>query len=148
MILVDLDLTSLKNAIFQLEDSILWYGKTRENNSSLQKHVRGGSIQAFEFTYELTFKTLKRHLEKKHASSELIRDMTFDDIIRESFGSGIIRSDISVWREYRKNRGITSHTYDETKAQQVFECGKDFLYEAQYTLKQLQMRDNSTGQSN
>lgn len=141
---MSLDLKSLEDAVAQLEQALVIYDKvSAANDLVLQKHMRAATIQAFEFTYELTFKMLKRHLEATSASPETIDDMTFDNVIREAFGKNVVCSDVSVWREYRKNRAITSHTYNEDNAKTVFECARDFLQDARYTLKQLLERNKS-----
>mgnify|MGYP000367282347 CR=1 FL=1 len=45
---------------------------------------------------------------------------------------GLLRSDWSLWKEYRRARGTTSHTYDEEKAREVFAIVPDFLAEARF----------------
>lgn len=45
------------------------------------------------------------------------------------------------WLDYRKMRNITSHTYDESKAQQVYNGISDFLESSRFLLKQLQQRN-------
>jgi phosphoserine phosphatase len=47
------------------------------------------------------------------------------------------------WKEYREERGATSHAYDEDKAQEVFESIPAFLEEAKYLLAKLQERNNA-----
>ena len=64
--------------------------------------------------------------------------MTFNDIMQTAYGIGMVKSDVSAWCEYRKKRGITSQTYDEDKAQKVFESAVSFLDEARYVLDRLQ----------
>ena len=73
--------------------------------------------------------------------------MTFNNFIREAFDKGLLRSDVTVWRDYRKKRGATDHTYDEEKAQEIFEIIPDFLKEVQYALARLQERNKSLGSS-
>ena len=45
------------------------------------------------------------------------------------------------WLDYRKMRNITSHTYDESKARQVYNGIFDFLESSRFLLKQLQQRN-------
>ena len=141
---MSLDLGSLEKAITQLEEALTLYDRaSAEDNPLLQKHMRAATIQAFEFTYEIAFKMIKRYLEKTFASPETVMDMTFSNVIREAFGRDLVCSDISVWRKYRQNHTITSHTYNEDKAQKVFEGMNNFLQDMQYTLTQLQARNKS-----
>ena len=45
--------------------------------------------------------------------------------------------------EFRRNRGTTSHAYNEVKAQEVFASAPDFLQEARYLLNRLHERIES-----
>jgi uncharacterized protein with HEPN domain len=47
-----------------------------------------------------------------------------------------------IWKKYREGRNETSHTYDETKAEQVFEKIEDFVGEARYLLVALEKELN------
>lgn len=134
-----LDFTSLEKAISQLKGSLDMYNsELAENIPDTKKYFRSATIQAFEYTYELTFKMIKRHIVISLGNPKEIDDMTFNDIIRTAYGKDVVKSDVSVWCEYRKKRGTTSHTYDEDKAQQVFESAVNFLDEARYILYRLQ----------
>jgi len=136
---MSLDLTSLENAVKQLEEVLELHDSiSSEDDPLLKKYIRTATIKTFEFTYETTFKMLKRHLEGIAASPETIRHMTFSNIIREAYSQDVVCSDITIWRKYRENRGITSHTYNEDKAQKIFLCARDFLHDVRYTLFQLQ----------
>ncbi len=136
---MNLDLTSLEKAIAQLADALdTYYDETIQKSPKHKKHMRSAVIQSFEFTYEITLKMIKRHLGMALFNPAEVASMNFKDIIREAYKKDLIRSDVSVWDQYRKNRGITSHTYDEEKAQYVFEAASEFLHEAQYVLSSLQ----------
>lgn len=141
---MSLDLSSLEGAVMQLKGALDMYdSELVQNNPQLKKHMRGSAIQAFEFTYELCFKMLSRHLKMSSASPVEIEHMSFSDLVREAYGKNLVRSDLVAWRGYRTNRGTTSHTYNESKAQEVFEGIPDFLDEARYLLGQLQERNKS-----
>lgn len=56
-----LDLSSLENAIAQLEQSLSYFhSPIVQQDSGLALQLRAAAIQAFEFTYELSWKMLKR----------------------------------------------------------------------------------------
>lgn len=136
---MSLYLKPLRDATKQLEEALsLHKDASAKGDPILQKHMRAAAIQAFEFTYEITFKALKRHLGDVSSSPQTVDTMTFADVIREAFGQDLVCSDVAVWRKYRRNRTITSHTYNEDRAQEVFECVSDFLADAQYTLSKLE----------
>ena len=103
-----------------------------------KQYFRSATIQAFEYTYELAFKMIKRRIGMSLGNPNEIDSMTFNDVMRMAYGKNITRSDASVWCKYRDQRGTTSHTYDEDKAQKVFESAADFLDEARYVLYRLQ----------
>ena len=69
--------------------------------------------------------------------------MSFNDVIREAYRQGLMQSELTAWREHRRKRGTTSHTYDEGLAQEVLEHAPVFLEEARFLLSQLQIRSTS-----
>lgn len=139
-----LDLTPLDDAIAQLEEAIEYHGsELAAGDPALKLHLRAAAIQAFEFTYELSFKMVKRHLEQVSPNPAEFDEMSFKAIMREAFRRGLVQSEVSVWDEYRKLRGTTSHTYNAAKAQMVFESLPDFLREARFLRDQLQQRNES-----
>ncbi len=136
-----LDLTSLQKAIAQLEEAIEYcQSDLAKNDTRLAQHLRAASIQAFEFTYELSFKMLKRFLEATEPSPAAIEEMNFNETIRKGFEKGLLRAEIAEWREFRKDRSTTSHTYDEEKAKDVFESIPQFLAEAKFLYHEIQRR--------
>ena len=137
-----LDLSPLDNAIDQLAHTLdLCSSELARDNPELKKPLRAATIQAFEFTYEVSFKMLRRRMTLDAASPAEISQMTFNNLIREAYGKNLVRSDLVAWQKYRKNRAITSHTYNENKAQEIFETVPDFLDEARYLLSRLQERN-------
>lgn len=80
---------------------------------------------------------LKRYLEATAASPEEIDLSSFQQMIRTGNEKGVLRSDWSKWRAYRQARTDSSHTYDEDKAEAVFNITPDFLDEARYLYVQL-----------
>ena len=139
-----LDLTPLDDAIAQLEEAIEYHGSDlAAGDPALRLHLRAAAIQAFEFTYELSFKMVKRHLEQVSPNPAELDEMSFKAIMREAFRRGLVPSEVSIWDKYRKLRGTTSHTYNAGKAQMVFESVPDFLQEARYLRDQLQQRNES-----
>ena len=81
--------------------------KTRE----LSELERGGLIQSFEFTQELSWKVLKDYLEYQG----FIGIIGSRDAYRNAFNRGLI-SDGEKWMELIKLRNLSSHTYDESDA--------------------------------
>lgn len=139
-----LDLSPLENAVTQLEEALeIYHSDLALIDPRLRRHLRAAVIQAFEFTYELSFGLTRRYLEMASANPAEIDGLVFNDVIREAFRQALIRSEVPEWREYRRNRGTTSHTYNEEQAQEVFEGVPDFLQEARYLLNRLHERNES-----
>ncbi|MES2386673.1 MAG: HI0074 family nucleotidyltransferase substrate-binding subunit [Bacteroidota bacterium] len=135
---MEVDLSSLIKAVIQLRD--YWELSQADEIKAQPKlllAVRAGTIQAFEFTYELAFKTLARHLEDSEPGSLKVKDSSFYDIIRLGNVRGLLNAEISVWKNFRSNRGSTSHAYDNNIAQSVYDSIPDFLNEVEYLTKML-----------
>ena len=136
-----LDVSQLEKAIIQLEESLSLYKSDHVLKvPELQIHLMAASIQAFEFTYELSWKMLKRYLEMTEPNPDGIDEMSFSDLIRTGCEKGLLKSDLAVWKQYREKRSITSHTYNQDKAIEVFKQIPAFLDDAKYLLNKLQTR--------
>jgi nucleotidyltransferase substrate binding protein (TIGR01987 family) len=81
--------------------------------SDLEKQ---GLIQAFEFTHELAWNTIKDFYENQGESG--IQGSR--DAARLAFRRGLI-SNGTAWMNMIKSRNETSHTYDEATADRIIE---------------------------
>jgi len=133
-----LDLTPLENAVARLRE-----GLARTAVEPADTQLRDGLIQRFEFTYELSHKMLKRHLEQSAANPHAYDAADFQYLVRSANEQGLLRSDWPVWRRFRELRGKTSHTYDEAVAKDVAAEIPSFLEEAAHLLNALQARNRS-----
>ena len=140
---MNIDFSSLANAISQLEKSITFArSDMAQQDDELFEQLRNSVIQCFEFTYELSWKMLRRYLEETAATPEEIETSTFQNLIRRGNEKGLLRSDWLRWKIYRQARTDSSHTYDGDKAVAVYEIAPDFLDEACYLYHQLVSRKN------
>ncbi|MBI3761084.1 MAG: nucleotidyltransferase substrate binding protein [Chloroflexi bacterium] len=80
----------------------------------LSKLEEQGLIQAFEFTHELAWNTLKDFLEGRGVQNLY----GSKDTTREAFKTGLIENG-ETWMEMINSRNLTSHTYDEATAAQI-----------------------------
>ncbi|KXV70274.1 nucleotidyltransferase substrate binding protein [Acetobacter cerevisiae] len=128
-------LTPLERALDRLKE-----GWTRHLAQPDDEQLRDGLIQRFEFTYELSHKTLKRFLEANSASPEEYDRMGFPDMIRSANEAGLLRSAWPQWSVFRKMRNLTSHTYNEATAKQVVATIPDFIAESEFLLATLKER--------
>ncbi len=120
-------ITPFARAIHRLEEGLEQY---RKDTSDLQ--IRDGLIQRFEFTYELGCRSLKRYLEYTAAHPAMLDQMTFQDQIRTANEQELLLGAWPEWRDYRKMRGMTSHTYCEDIAITGAEAIPGFLEEVAY----------------
>jgi nucleotidyltransferase substrate binding protein (TIGR01987 family) len=130
-----LDTTSLGNAVRRLRE-----GLARYERDPADEQVRDGLIQRFEFTYELSHKTLRRYLKESAASPDEIERLAFADLIRAGNAQGLLQGEWPAWRRFREMRARSSHTYDARVASQVVAVIPEFLEEAQHLYAELQRR--------
>lgn len=139
-----LDLSPLQKAIAQLDEALEYCDSDlARTDARLALHLRAATIQAFEFTYELSVKMLRRHLEATEPNSAEIGELSFNDLIRLGTQRGLLRAELREWQEFRKDRGTTSHTYDQAKADDVFETIPSFRDEAKHLLRRLLERQET-----
>ena len=132
---ININIESLSSAVQRLEEGLHRY---QRDVSDIQ--IRDGLVQRFEFTYELSHKTLKRYLELTSPSPAEFDQMVFADLVRSGNEQGLLSGDWTVWKNFREMRGSTSHAYDEAIAMKVVAGIPEFLQEAKFLLEQLRLR--------
>lgn len=138
-----LDLTHLEKAAFQLEKSLQYLNSDlAASDRDLRDQFRAAAIQGFEFTYELAVKMLRRQLEQIVPSPAELRAMAFMDLIRTGAEAGLVE-DVARYRLYREKRNITSHTYDEERAEEILSVLEVFLADVRFLLAQLRIRNRA-----
>ena len=139
-----LDLSSLKEAVTSLEKAIR-VAKSAEKTAALDQDfrnvIRAGVIQNFEFTYELCWKFIQRWLKENWNRREAEDPRNRKDLFRLAASEGLIRDPL-VWFEYGDARNLTSHTYNQSQAEIVFQTALRFLQDAQFLLSQLESRND------
>jgi nucleotidyltransferase substrate binding protein (TIGR01987 family) len=136
-----LDLTALRNATAQLEDALRYArGDLARGDPALAVHLRAGAIQAFEFTYELAFKTLRRYLRLTEPDPSAVDELSFNAVIRRAYALRLLNTELTAWQGFRQSRGTTSHAYDEAKAESVFNAIPSFLVEVAFMTARLDER--------
>lgn len=76
--------------------------------------VRDSVIRRFEFTHELAWKMLKLRLEQEDIFAKTPRET-----MQASLEAGFIE-DGNAWTDLQKMRNMTSHTYNEELAEEVY----------------------------
>ena len=77
--------------------------------------IMDGVIQRFEFTFELAWKTLKAFMEYKGFSVPV----SPRDILKDAYAAGIIEEG-DAFIKMLTDRNISSHTYDEEMAHELY----------------------------
>ena len=80
----------------------------------LNEFEEQGLIQAFEYTYELAWNTIKDYFEEQGE----VNINGSRDAFRLAFRRGLIENG-ETWMDMITNRTLTSHTYNEEVAKQI-----------------------------
>jgi len=112
--------SNYRKALQQLKEAVD-LKKTRPL-SNLEKQ---GMIQAFEYTHELAWKTLRDFLKSRGN----IQIYGSRDATREAFQLGLLK-DGELWMKMIQSRNLTSHIYDESTAEEMIKLISDSYYEA------------------
>jgi nucleotidyltransferase substrate binding protein (TIGR01987 family) len=138
---MNLDLTSFRDAVAALERSMTFLAsESAKSDPQLHEQFRNSAIQCFEFTHELAFKMMKRQLEQMSADPAAIDKMTYMDIVRSAAEAGLL-DDISRFKDYREKRNLTSHTYNQAKAETIAAVLPAFRDDMRYLLAELEKRN-------
>ena len=99
---------------------------------------RDASIQRFEFCVELAWKSARKVMGTSTTAPK--------QVIREMAQSGLIE-DVEFWLKSIDQRNLSSHTYIQKLAEEVYAFAKSFLNPAKQLLTKLQGLLNSDLQS-
>jgi len=91
-------------------ENVFRFLKEGLKKDSLDPYQEAGIIQSFEFTFELSWKTLKDFLESMGTNVLFARDA-----IKEAFATQLIQ-DGHLWLEMLEKRNVVSHTYNRQQA--------------------------------
>ncbi len=102
--------SNYKKALLQLKNGVDL--AAQRELSLLEKQ---GLIQAFEYTHELAWKTMKDFLDYKGATEQIYGSK---DATRQAFLMGLIAHG-EDWMRMILSRNLTSHTYDEKTVEEI-----------------------------
>ena len=133
--------SKLTDALSQLELSLeLIESEDARQNPVYREEFRTAAIKKFEYTYDLAVKLIRRQLAEIVSNPAELSQMSFMDLIHTGHQAGLVQ-DINYYRAFRASRNITSHTYDETKAQEVMDTMEEFIPEIKYLIKKLEQHN-------
>lgn len=128
-----MNMDSLADALHSFNDAMEKY---QNPPTGWQDIARDSVIQRFEYTYELSWKSLQKVLIEIHGIADM-HQQSKRDLFREAKQRGLIDT-IESWFNYHTARNETSHTYDVDVANKVMHSIADFSEQMAFTLKKLQ----------
>lgn len=111
---IKLGFAKLKKALAALE--LMSCEPMQDNRGNID-----ATIQRFEFTIELFWKLLKHILESK---GTLVRSPK--DVLQEAYMNNLI-DDEKQWIKMLDDRNLSSHTYDEKLADEIYARIKNYV---------------------
>jgi len=138
-----LDYSSLQKAVAQLETSLGYLrSDAAGRDPGLRTQFRAATIKAFEYTYELGVRMIRRQLNEIVANPGELHEINFLDLMRRAADAGLVRA-APPFRVYREKRNITSHAYDEARAEEVVAGLDDFVADMRFLLGELERRNRA-----
>jgi len=111
-----------------------------ENMNEMEEQ---GLIKAFEYTYELAWKTLQDLLHEK-GFEQIVGPKP---VIDQSFQNGYIQNG-QAWVRMHKSRNLTSHTYDSLTAEEIAtEIRQEYIFLLTKLKEKLQNEMDSPGKT-
>jgi len=120
-----LDFTSLKNAVASFKSVVRVYYSLKDNGEEERAALRAGVIQNFEFSFELSWKYIKRWIEMNDDPLS-VDGVTRRELFRRAAENRLI-VDVEKWFQFYQDRNRTSHIYDENVAEEVLATAFDAL---------------------
>lgn len=121
----NLDVSSYEKALKTLEDAI--------KKGDLSELERDGTIQRFEYTFELAWKMMRKALL---ALGRAEVSASPKPVIRDAVEEGLI-DDVKQWFAFLESRNLSTHIYSQQEAESVYRSAKTFLPYALLLLKKL-----------
>ena len=95
------------------------------------------TIQRFEFTFELAWKFLKDYFSERDIQLNYPKE-----VIQEAFSVDLIEEE-DVWVKMLKDRNMTSHTYDEKLANDIYSRIKLYVPKLRNLLDKIESQTNN-----
>ena len=126
--LKEFDLSPLESALSSLKEAF--------ENPPRNDLERDGAIQRFEFTFELSWKVIRKFLKSlgRHEISGSPKPL-----FRDALEEGLI-DQIEEWFEFLEARNLTSHIYSKKQAEKVYTMAKNFPPFVEKLLQQIKKK--------
>ncbi len=117
---MSVNLSEFKRAVDRLREALA---------QPKDEFVRDSVIQRFEFSVELAWKTTKRTMgTPTSAPKNIVREMAQNSYI----------SNVELWLKAIDMRNLSSHTYKEDLAEEVYHFAASFLPELEKLVQELE----------
>jgi nucleotidyltransferase substrate binding protein (TIGR01987 family) len=103
----------IKQSMANLGKALISLGDLVQKQNG-EDYIVDATIQRFEYTYELLWKTLKRCLEY-----EGITTQTPKEALKKAFAIHWLK-DEAVWLDMHSDRNLTSHVYNEKDVEKIY----------------------------
>ncbi|RUP36171.1 MAG: nucleotidyltransferase [Acinetobacter sp.] len=117
-----------EKALFSLE--AIYLKPIQEDRSNID-----ATIQRFEFTFELAWKFLKDYFFERDIQLNYPKE-----IMQEAFAVHLIQNE-DIWIKMLRDRNMTSHTYDEKLADEIFSRIKLYVPELRGLLNKVKEKE-------
>jgi nucleotidyltransferase substrate binding protein (TIGR01987 family) len=124
---------TLKNALESLSNALDRFAEAIAHPDP-DDVVMDGTIQRFEFTFELFWKTLRRFLQQ-----EGIDTASPKNTLRHAYRRGLLDRE-QLWLDMLKDRNLSSHVYNAERARQIYRRLPSHYKELRDCFKQLERR--------
>jgi nucleotidyltransferase substrate binding protein (TIGR01987 family) len=91
-------------------------------NKEESEEIRDATIKRFEFTFELCWKSLQEFFKEKG-----IIFRSPKDCFKQAFSYGLIENE-DIWINIIQDRNLTTHTYQEEIAKEIYLKIKEYVY--------------------
>ena len=136
-------LDGLSNAIAGLE-LVLARTDAAERSAELDeillRAAKSGVVKHFEFTYELSWRFIRRWLEA-NVGAGAADGVTRHELFRLGHEYRLLNQ-VEPWMVYHRARNLTSHTYRQDTAEDVYRVIPSFLADAKSLLAALEERND------
>ncbi len=124
MIKSNIKFEKFKKALLSLE--AIYLKPMQDDRSNLD-----ATIQRFEFTFELAWRFLKDYFFERDIALHYPKE-----VMQEAFNVNLIGNE-HIWIQMLKDRNMTSHTYDEKLADEIYLRIKLYVPELRHLLNKI-----------
>lgn len=107
---------NIKELIVDLDKSIITLEKVVIEPVDKNRFVIDSAIKRFDYTFEFFWKTLGKKLVEEHG----VDVHSPKKILEKAYTNHLIDNE-KIWLAMLEDRNLTSHTYKETLANEIFE---------------------------